>query len=391
MNDVPKDFVFDARIAFSMGGEQLKTSCKKMEMKFEFRLFNEIFAKTVTVKAGSFDAVTHERFLMMSAIHGGVKGAPDLDLGESKEFPPLKIITSKNVGTYVAKNKNITVEEVVDEPVVKKAAPKRRPAPAVGELVAKNKRTTLGRVTPAEKDLAMTTETAAVETESRIDVSTISNYDEEEPLVETEKEAEKEKDIEPVAAEGMSLEKITDSEYTEPLSKVLAHTEKYMPDEESMSIDVAICDCCRANKNQIRNCLRRLAVLGSVSDIVAKEELILVWAETDSLHTAVQRRFYITSMPTAIFSSNDYAGAFAQLKASVDQISLEQVQTRFHMENIKAALFTKISSLETAFLTRYDNQEMAVFVQTDVLRKEMQAQKAAMSQGLDVIRREVQD
>ncbi|KZV26666.1 hypothetical protein F511_34428 [Dorcoceras hygrometricum] len=37
--------------------------------------------------------------------------------------------------------------------------------------------------------------------------------------------------------------------------------------------------------------LRRLEVLESVSDIVAKEEHILVW--TDSLQTAVQRRMYI--------------------------------------------------------------------------------------------------
>ncbi|KZV34531.1 histone-lysine N-methyltransferase 2D-like [Dorcoceras hygrometricum] len=59
MTDVPKDLVFDARIAFPMGGEQLKTSCKKREMNFEFRLLNDILAKTVTVKAGSFDAVTH--------------------------------------------------------------------------------------------------------------------------------------------------------------------------------------------------------------------------------------------------------------------------------------------------------------------------------------------
>ncbi|KZV22038.1 hypothetical protein F511_35092 [Dorcoceras hygrometricum] len=46
MADVPKDLVFDARTAFYFD---------------------------VMVKAGSFDAVTHERFLMMSAIHGGVK------------------------------------------------------------------------------------------------------------------------------------------------------------------------------------------------------------------------------------------------------------------------------------------------------------------------------
>ncbi|KZV57423.1 hypothetical protein F511_04860 [Dorcoceras hygrometricum] len=315
MNDVPKDLVFDARSAFSMGGEQLKTSCKKMEMKFEFRLLNDILAKTVTVKAGYFDAVTHERFLMMSAIRGGVmvnwgrllfnifkdmvtptskqargfavqiciilKGAPDLELGESKEFPPLKILTAKTVGTYVAKNKNIDFEEVVDEPVVKKAAPKRRPSLAVGELVAKKKGTTVGREAPVEKELAMVpvvqdpvpisvipavtpraprrrarkrklvlqegsddeivdniihqviAETAEIE---------IGEQDSEEPVVmETTKtaavETEKEKEIELVADEGMSLGKITDSEDTEPLSKVLELTEKSTSDEESTSID----------------------------------------------------------------------------------------------------------------------------------------------------------
>ncbi|KZT75861.1 serine carboxypeptidase-like 51 [Dorcoceras hygrometricum] len=50
MHDVPKDLVFDAGIAFSTDGQQLKTSCKKREMKFEFRLLNDILAKTVMSK-----------------------------------------------------------------------------------------------------------------------------------------------------------------------------------------------------------------------------------------------------------------------------------------------------------------------------------------------------
>ncbi|KZV46976.1 hypothetical protein F511_15773 [Dorcoceras hygrometricum] len=108
------------------------------------------------IKAGSFDAVTHERFLMMSAIHGGVKGAPDLYLGESKEFPPLKILSAKTVGTNVSKYNNINVDvDEPAEPVTNKDAPKRRPAPAVGELVAKKKRTTVGRASFADKDLTM--------------------------------------------------------------------------------------------------------------------------------------------------------------------------------------------------------------------------------------------
>ncbi|KZV14340.1 hypothetical protein F511_43622 [Dorcoceras hygrometricum] len=70
INEVPKDLVFDARTDFSFTGEQLTTSCKKRELKIEFRLLSDILAKSVTVKAGSFDVVTHERFLMMTAILG---------------------------------------------------------------------------------------------------------------------------------------------------------------------------------------------------------------------------------------------------------------------------------------------------------------------------------
>ncbi|KZV34109.1 hypothetical protein F511_43318 [Dorcoceras hygrometricum] len=62
MDDVPKDLIYDVRSVFSASAETVKTSCKKKEMKVEFRLLNDILAKSVTVKAGSFDTVTHERF-----------------------------------------------------------------------------------------------------------------------------------------------------------------------------------------------------------------------------------------------------------------------------------------------------------------------------------------
>ncbi|KZV22039.1 Splicing factor [Dorcoceras hygrometricum] len=82
------------------------------------------------------------------------------------------------------------------------------------------------------------TKTVAFEMENRIDVSSITNYDEE-PVVRTaeEKEAEKQKEIESVATEEMSLENFTDSEDTEPLSKVLALIVKSKSDEESIPID----------------------------------------------------------------------------------------------------------------------------------------------------------
>ncbi|KZV46129.1 splicing factor 3B subunit 1-like [Dorcoceras hygrometricum] len=87
-----------------------------------------------------------------------LKNAPDLELGESKEFPPLKILTAKTVGTYISKNKNIFVD--VDEPTVeqsaekKKAVSKKRPATTVEAPIVKRKRKT-GRAAPEAKSLAL--------------------------------------------------------------------------------------------------------------------------------------------------------------------------------------------------------------------------------------------
>ncbi|KZV26459.1 alpha-N-acetylgalactosaminide alpha-2,6-sialyltransferase 2 [Dorcoceras hygrometricum] len=73
LSEVPKDMVYDARIIFSQSGEPISTYGKKRLMKYEYRLLNDILAKSITVKAGSFDAVTHEIFLMMTAIHFGIQ------------------------------------------------------------------------------------------------------------------------------------------------------------------------------------------------------------------------------------------------------------------------------------------------------------------------------
>ncbi|KZV30758.1 hypothetical protein F511_03736 [Dorcoceras hygrometricum] len=55
ISEVPKDLIFDAITEFSLTGEQLTTSCKKQELKIEYRLLSDIVAKSITVKAGSFD------------------------------------------------------------------------------------------------------------------------------------------------------------------------------------------------------------------------------------------------------------------------------------------------------------------------------------------------
>ncbi|KZV21287.1 hypothetical protein F511_26245 [Dorcoceras hygrometricum] len=196
LNEVPKDLVFYTRSIFSFAGELVSTSWKKREMKIEFRLLSDILAKSIFMKAGSFDAVTHERFLMMAAINGGIninwsrvlfnifkdmvtpgskqargyavqifyllKKAQDLELGDFKAFPPLKILTEKTVNRYIAINDKISVEDVegvagesrVNKIPMKKVVSKKRPSTAVDEHISKKKRTGVGK---AAKSLAIVT------------------------------------------------------------------------------------------------------------------------------------------------------------------------------------------------------------------------------------------
>ncbi|KZV13685.1 hypothetical protein F511_45152 [Dorcoceras hygrometricum] len=169
LSEVPKDLVFDARSLFS-------------ESKEQYRLLSDILAKTIYVKAGSFGAVTRERFLLMTAITFDVKvnwsqmlfdvlkdmvtpgsrqakgyaiqicvllkNVQGLKLGESKAFPTPRILTEKTFHRYVVINEKVGAEEVVDAPKVKKApkakaASKKRPAGVVAtEPITKKKRAT---------------------------------------------------------------------------------------------------------------------------------------------------------------------------------------------------------------------------------------------------------
>ncbi|KZV32336.1 UDP-glucuronic acid decarboxylase 1 [Dorcoceras hygrometricum] len=125
-------------------------SGKKKEMKIEFRLLCDIMAKTISVKAGSFDAITQEKFLMIAGITCGVQvnwnkilfnilkdmvtaetrqargyaiqisllleNFPNLELGESTEFPSSKILIENTVHRYIILNEKVGGEDVTDAP-----------------------------------------------------------------------------------------------------------------------------------------------------------------------------------------------------------------------------------------------------------------------------------
>ncbi|KZV32032.1 dystroglycan-like [Dorcoceras hygrometricum] len=196
-SEVPKDRVYDARSIFSQKGVQVEVHGKNKYMKYEFRLLNDILAKAVNVKAGSFDAVTTERFQMMTAIHFGLKvnwskvlfnvlkdivdrsqkkakgfaaqigvllkSMPAITMGDGVPFPNAKILSMKTVNTYIATNITIdargeNVEPGLAKVAVVKRTPKSKkkssstdetPVEVISEIAGSNKRQATEGTAPA--------------------------------------------------------------------------------------------------------------------------------------------------------------------------------------------------------------------------------------------------
>ncbi|KZV26649.1 hypothetical protein F511_15814, partial [Dorcoceras hygrometricum] len=186
LSKVPKNMVFDSRSLFLDSKEQVSISCFKKELKIEYRLLHNILAKTIYVKAGSFDAVTRDRFMLMMAITFDVKinwstllfgvskamvtlgsrqakgfaiqigvvlsNIPGLDLGKPRAFPPPRVLNEKTVHRFVHINEQVGVEKTTGSPPMKKtpkkrAVSKKRPVDSDAEVapIVKNKRTTKGK------------------------------------------------------------------------------------------------------------------------------------------------------------------------------------------------------------------------------------------------------
>ncbi|KZV58605.1 dystroglycan-like [Dorcoceras hygrometricum] len=73
VSEMPKDKIFDARSIVSVTGEPVLLSGSKSQMKMPFRLLCDILAKSISVKAGSFNALTVEKFSLLTAVVCGVK------------------------------------------------------------------------------------------------------------------------------------------------------------------------------------------------------------------------------------------------------------------------------------------------------------------------------
>ncbi|KZV37775.1 hypothetical protein F511_30918 [Dorcoceras hygrometricum] len=256
LSEVPKNLVFDARSLFSISKEQVSIYCLNKAMKIQYRLFHDILAKTIYVKAGSFDFVTRDRFMLMTAITFDVKinwssllfgvlremvtpgsrqakgyaiqicvllrNVPGLELGESKTFPIHRVLNAKTVHRYVVINDKLGGEEVVDAPKVKrtpakkKGVTKKRPAAGDSEVapIVKKKRTTKGKPVAAK----------ILSVEEPVGVSTTS----EQPVVEV---ATGER--EPVGGLGIaSITEATTGDVDAAIEQVLAQLDLVIQDSD---------------------------------------------------------------------------------------------------------------------------------------------------------------
>ncbi|KZV51426.1 hypothetical protein F511_35848 [Dorcoceras hygrometricum] len=187
-----KNLVFDARSLFSDSKEQVSISCFKKELKIEYRILHDILEKTIYVKAGSFDAVTRDRFMLMTAITFDVKinwsnllfgvlkamvtpgsrqakgfsiqigvvlsNIPGFELGEPHAFPPPRVLNEKTVHRFVLINEQFGMEKTAVSPPVKKtpkkrAVSKKRPVDSDAEVapIIKKKRTTKSNLAIAKR------------------------------------------------------------------------------------------------------------------------------------------------------------------------------------------------------------------------------------------------
>ncbi|KZV20582.1 dystroglycan-like [Dorcoceras hygrometricum] len=156
LSEMPKDKIFDARSIVSFSGEPVGLSWRKGQMKIEYRLLCDIMAKSISVKSGSFNALTVEKFLLLTAVVCGIRMnwarilfniLKKMVTAGSKKAKGFAVQINKTVHRYISINDKVGVEEAVVAPTMKKAsrkpvASKKRPVVATAEEpVPKKKRT----------------------------------------------------------------------------------------------------------------------------------------------------------------------------------------------------------------------------------------------------------
>ncbi|KZV35707.1 hypothetical protein F511_42874 [Dorcoceras hygrometricum] len=282
LSEMPKDAIFDARSIVSMTGEQINLSGRKNQMKMPYRLLCDIMAKAISVKAGSFNAITVEKFSLMTAVVCGVKmnwakylfgilkkmvavktkqakgfaiqislllaTFPDVELGEASAFPAAKILSKKTVLRFISINDRDGAEEI-KEAAKKKDVSKKRTAADIAAAVPKKRRTSKKKSLSSISSLEMVVAEGAL---------VVEPLDVEEPRCSS--------------ADAVDL----------IIQQVLDETRA----------DEAPVDTTKPAVTEEKNCLRKFSSI-NFDEMYSKEEQVLRWGETESPQEAIRRKFYI--------------------------------------------------------------------------------------------------
>ncbi|KZV58056.1 hypothetical protein F511_37475 [Dorcoceras hygrometricum] len=203
-------------------GQHMKSKLNRSHCNYAQTLKDTYTGKTVkavTVKAGSFDAVTTERFQMMTVIHFGLKvnwgkvlfnvlkdmvdksqrkakgfaaqigvllkGIPAIALGEGVPFPLAKILYMKTVNTYIATNTTIDAREeqgMVSEAIVKRKSKSTKksssaddtPVKVISEIAGSKKRVATEDNAPAIPKKRRTVKTKLSPSQESLDIVNVT-------------------------------------------------------------------------------------------------------------------------------------------------------------------------------------------------------------------------
>ncbi|KZV21188.1 hypothetical protein F511_28060 [Dorcoceras hygrometricum] len=289
LSDVPKNLVFDARSLFSDSKEQVSISCFKKEMKIEYRRLHDILAKTIYVKVGSFDAVTHDRFMLMTAItfdvkinwsnllFGVLKAMVKPGSRQAKGFAIQEIQDSKDETDF-----DVDIQElpVFDE---------TRTVLEAGEKAISSKQSAEEHMSiddllmQISEDMMLPSVTAAEITKIRLGESISINE-------------VRERDVYLANLPRISIhdkgkdileenEPVRGNPARETVDLIYGDVEFLVRLRDQVMVDVV--------EFFHSFSLNKLSNLDSLRDLKAKEKLMLEWAETDSLEMAVKRKTYI--------------------------------------------------------------------------------------------------
>ncbi|KZV27491.1 hypothetical protein F511_24763 [Dorcoceras hygrometricum] len=161
-----------------------------------------------------------------------LQNKPNLELGNSKEFPPLKILTEKTVNRYISNNDKISVEDVegmadesrVNKTPMKKAVSKKRPATAVDEHITKKKRTRVGKA--AKSSAIVTVAQESIPLRLQLPAGSADEIVEEETAV----GGTAEKDSVPARADIVDKEISTADDVDNIIEQIIAETAQFETD-----------------------------------------------------------------------------------------------------------------------------------------------------------------